>query len=241
MNNHICKHKYAEQSKEKKGIFDIDFNSSVENISKNKICPYVHLFNKYKLKLPIDSEGKCVFHSKDAVWKNKNDYIAIFRKLVEHLNNDQKIQKMDFEDFVFYSDQKHASAYENLGEPYISLPGVQEAINNKFGLESLKNEIDLGNIEYKKDVLFLNCKFKHKINFKNSLFNNEACFSGSISYDSVDFEDSIFKKLFNFDHVISKLGFVLFTKVKFKKDTSFVDSFFESGLVSFWKQHLKIL
>ena len=58
-------------------------NHSYKNFSLNKKNHTCQL-EKIIPNIPLDSEGKCIFHSSNAKWKQENDFVGSLKKYTAH-------------------------------------------------------------------------------------------------------------------------------------------------------------
>lgn len=117
--------------------------------------------------LPLDSEGRCVFHSQDADWKREHNLIGHFLKLLEAIGAQAKPQYV-FKEFYFS---------ENLA------------------LEELTfaSEISFAHSRFAKGARFVGCHFKGGLNLKGACFEGPLRISYGV-INSLVFNDGVCQK-----------------------------------------------
>ena len=93
-------------------VYTVDRNGKQATVARR--CPYPALYERLSQSvvstgtsvsaihlLPIDSDGACLFHSKNLVWKRENDFAERFLHLVALLEADEASKCHDFTEFTF--------------------------------------------------------------------------------------------------------------------------------------------
>lgn len=161
-------------------------------------CEYSVLY--FQNSLPVDDQGKCLFHSENIEWKRKNKFNDKFLKLFEAINNDDNVQYFDLRDFVF----------------------VGELISDKD--KKLKYQLSLENLEINKQIYFDSSIFedpfllkgvdiKGGTSFKNVIFKGKIIID-ECKFDGADFTNSKFLDNAHFGLSLFKT-YTLFENAKF--------------------------
>lgn len=107
--------------------------------------------------LPIDSEGRCVFHSKDADWKREQGLTQKFREIIKVMSAQDEPQ------YIF-------------DECYFS-----EALTLEEG-EHFSNQVSFADSRFAKEVCFEGCHFQKGLNLVGARFEDDL----QISYGVID-------------------------------------------------------
>ncbi len=154
--------------------------------SKKEFCDLEKFFSESSL--PHDKEGKCIFHSKELLWKRKNNFYSWLEKLLEAEPDKAKI---DLRETHFISKTKH------LEIDYL-LQLVNTDFTNAFfhavifiGTESqetvVKGKMDFTGCSFYESVFVQNCIFKDNVSLgKNHSPDTHEIID--IQFDNCEFE-----------------------------------------------------
>ncbi len=224
----------------------------------NSECHYASMFDKWKkqislgklsidipvsdnlLYLPHDSEGKCLFHSENVKWKEKNNFLQRLKLLIRLLNTDPDIDYISLDNVVFIGDT-------STGTPKTITEYNKDGTLKKKYTRKNRN-IDLRKQVFSKaisalDAIFLDhvdfsgSNFKDRVTFSNITFEFGVTFYNAAFKESVFFDNSTFEYIADFKK--TEFGFcnefepsTSFCKVTFNCEPSFNDAIF-NGSCSF--------
>ena len=215
---------------------------------KNTTCNYSELYeiesesSKEKMfEIPHDENGKCIFHSDNIEWKQKNDFQNKLITLIEIINNDENIESLDFRDFIFVG---KSMANDDISRNYkctenslikLAKDKVYTSILKPLLTQPLKNKVDFLNSvkklfkkELKETILKLILDHsEYKIAISNLDFNKNVIFNGSAFYSNTIFDTIKFNKNSEFKDV------------EFKDEIEFINIFslnFDFQYASFSKR-----
>lgn len=192
-------------------------------------CPYPGIYQKELskkqsgtakrdiLKLPVDKQGVCIFHSQDVAWKMKNDFANHFLQLLKLIEIDESQDFYDFAEFRFVGNElrtKRGSDYHVL---HISDINFHKQVY--FTGACFLNELEMDNVAFEGGASFGQSSFLKNLSVNNARFHG------------VEFGNSQFSQLAFFSHV-KFLSYALFENSNFTGDVKFYDSQFE-GLTDF--------
>lgn len=165
----MCKYKYKKWDK----------------INENNSCIYPNFFIEYESilnsKLPIDSDGFCIYHSSNAIWKAKHDFSKCLNLLIgkyPEINSDKKlIWEYNFIGFVFTED---VSFHSN----------VKNSVSLSYSIFNKK--VDFSKFEVR-SIELMYCEFKDKVTFSEVIFSSNLYGSSSIFENGLKIKSCIFK------------------------------------------------
>ncbi|MGH1363291.1 MAG: CHAT domain-containing protein [Calditrichia bacterium] len=243
----MCKHTYTS-------------DSGKESHSMGNQCPHPEYYKKGHATaisesvdglvpvLPIDSNGVCLFHSKDVIWKRKNGFKQIFLQLVQFLNNDSILKCCDFREFVFVGDE--LTIKNNIEDYVLQITNTVFQKPVYFTGASFIDSFELNDVSFQdgatfrsttftQDLQIINTRF-FGLEFSNTTFMQIAYFikveflsyalfinnrfTGKTGVYTVKFVDSCFRGITDFSGSAFTLGgesTVGFIKVQFEDFTDF--------------------
>lgn len=144
--------------------------------------------------LPIDSDGKCIFHSSNSKWKQENDFVGYLKKYVNyHRENELEIDLREVyfiastgNTVINYLDTISGANLE--GSTFLSIIEMN-AKNRKI---IIPEKLALSNCTFHQDVIFKNCTFKKEVELSNSRMVND------FGILNLQFENCSFEKTFDF-------------------------------------------
>lgn len=148
-------------------------NYQYKNFSINKKNYSCQLSTHFD-ELPVDSEGKCVFHSQNISWKEKNDFVDFLTKYVS------KCRKNNYE--IDLREVHFIAKKDRIIIDYIdiisgaNLVGVtfhdSIELKGKNLKKKIPNELSFKDCTFKNNVKFKNCEFREKLEFCEVTFEN---------------------------------------------------------------------
>lgn len=217
----------------------------IEDGVKSKKDTYCNLYtvkDKYNPTLPLDSNGHCLFHSKDSDFRKKHDLNLVFKETINWLNCTES-EIYSFNETVF-------GGFE-FSEIVIKDCYIDKKID--FAKSNFLSSVTFDNITFNKNLYFNAFKTFERIEFKNCTFDeldfssakqgvflifDECKFNG----DSVIFYDSNFRidthliitncyftSIVNFDD--SKLPSFRIENTVFRNTVSFETTKFQQQLI----------
>ena len=94
----------------------------------DKKCPYPGYYERWKLELPIDKEGECLFHSEDYDFKVANNFVEQYKTFIEKQNQDDEIEEIVIDEVIFLF-SKSIVADPSLGDKeYITINYLKSVI-----------------------------------------------------------------------------------------------------------------
>ena len=196
----MCKHVYTANYDRKPGTM-------------GKKCPYPAIYNRlhssgldknedvFKPVLPIDSNGVCIFHSKESTWKRANDFTGEFFKLLKLLETEVLNNYYDFAEFRFVGNR------------------LKDKLNQKHNLLSFKN------LTFKKQAYFIGALFEDLFDLEDVNFEEGASFDEATFLQDVRIQNTYFHGLELSNALFRQRA--LFTKVEFQSYTLFENTKFK--------------
>jgi len=173
------------------------------------------------LNVPIDDSGLCLFHSKDAAFKEANAAIAQFRILLEAYRLYTKEAKeevipFDFDEFVFVGSK---SEFAEVGDQtVIDLSDLRFPLPASFRLCEFHDEVWFNGSTFGKSVQFHRCRFAAAAHFENATFDGRVDFSRSVFASDAGFREAEFK------------GQAYFSDCDFSGATAFNETLFRNAV-----------
>ena len=174
-------------------------------------CPFEELYVKNSMHLPIDEQGKCIFHSEETNWKKENNFSEELQKYISFANNDKDLDTIFFNSCVFVSDTpgKYGS---------IIIEGLKFLKYVDFSNTSFPTSTTFKNNHFRKgfyasgmktDSLWFSNNHFYGIQIASSHFSNDFTFSNNIIDDVVSFLNTtcIGATTFNENDFIGHLSF----------------------------------
>ncbi|MEL6832588.1 MAG: hypothetical protein AAFP77_06335 [Bacteroidota bacterium] len=147
-----------------------------ENKSPCQVQEYLDLNQMPGLEIPLDSDGLCVFHSKDIDWKRKNNFQNHLNRLIESVviamahnepkNEEKKAVEIDFRGFVFIGEDNTVD---------IPLSNITSSTPISIFLEqcTFLGNLRLANVEWPKcDAIFNDSSFEGSIELNDVSLKN---------------------------------------------------------------------
>ena len=130
----------------------------------------------YIPELPIDSEGFCIFHSRQWKWKKQHDFFSYLKKY--KTESGKTSSKMDLRGVAFIAENsKRHIDYANLltdtllENSYFREPVKITGRNRKKKV--IKGKLDFSSCHFEESVTFSSCLFKSGLSFFNNSFNQQ--------------------------------------------------------------------
>ncbi len=149
-------------------------NHSYKNFSineKNFNCQLDKALNA----LPVDDNGKCIFHSEDIQWKQEQGFISYLKNYVSFCK--ENLKKIDLREVHFVSEEgkTHINYIDLLADTVLQEAHFHHTILMKG--ESKKIEI-MGILNFQEcvfyhDAIFDNCNFAYDFKLENICFKND--------------------------------------------------------------------
>lgn len=195
-------------------------------------CPYPELYSRSEVRrtvgleglaldasLPLDSRGKCIFHSDDLEWKRKHGFAKRFSDLLLILDSvDKESRYLDFVEFIFIGEEPE--------EGKISGGRVFRIANHVFGREA-----KFAGARFLDCAEFDGVKFREGATFKWAKFERGLLMKES-SFNGVLLDDMKIEKDASFEKIDFSNSYAIFGDTKFCGRVKFQKSRFE-GLVDF--------
>lgn len=163
-------------------------NHSYKNFSineKNFNCQLEKSINA----LPIDGNGKCVFHSEDIQWKQKQGFITNLKNYVSYCKDQQK--EIDLREVHFVSEEGkiHIDYIDLLADAVLHQAHFHQTIlvkgeTNKIEINGILN---FQECVFYHDVIFDNCNFAYDFKLENICFKNDFGIL-NLQIENCDFE-----------------------------------------------------
>ena len=143
------------------------------------------------IRLPIDEEGYCLFHSKNWEWKKSKKFEYRVKQLLEVMHSDRAMKSVDFRDFQFIPAEGEVIVWSNL---------------------TTFKPLNLSGAGFKGGLSFKDCQFSGEVYMDvvnmEGVFSIEACrFTTSFTaiqnaqfYDNIYFQDVYFNDLFDLNN-----------------------------------------
>ncbi len=138
---------------------------------KNHSCKLSEVFET----LPIDTEEKCIFHSEDLKWKEKNDFISFLQHYISYARkNDLEIDLRGVH-FIAPKDKTVIDYIDFISGAIISGSTFHDPIEikGKKVKKVIPKKLSFQECVFKNNVKFINCLFKGHLEFSHVSFDNE--------------------------------------------------------------------
>ena len=172
-------------------------NHSYKNFSINEKNFNCHL-DKILNALPLDDNGKCIFHSEDIQWKQEQNFISHLKNYVSICK--ENLKKIDLREVHFVSEKgkTHIDYIDLLADAVIQESHFHQTILMKG--ESKKIEIN-GILNFQEcvfyhDVIFDNCQFAYDFKLEN------ICFKNDFGVLNLQIENSVFEYYFECNDLV---------------------------------------
>lgn len=203
----MCKHKYVI------GLFqapDTCFLNQVYEEYKKELG---------KLKLPIDDEGNCLFHSKNEAWKLQNKFELHLERLFSLMLEDRAFKSVDFRGFHFVTKEDKGIKWKNL-TTFKSVNLCGASFDTSFAIEDChfggELYLDKANIlgvwSVENTVFSTNFTAIQGAEFQSNVYMKEVVF-----HDLFDVQDARFIGQINLNAVAFK-GYAQWDRTIFKSD-----------------------
>ena len=194
-----------------------------------------HRFDFYDL--PIDTKGRCIFHSRDMVWKREQQCWSRWLELIERLEEDAGIRHLEFMGFHFVGipDLRLQEQYRKLG---VEKKAVYQIL---LSGRTIKKRLYLHDCTFYDNVFWLNAKFvegvecrkvvfKQVTNFRNCQFLDTAYFLADTRFEhNFEVEDCTFDEIADFETSVFQYRFQIANTI-FQKQALFEKVYFEGEL-----------
>ena len=131
----------------------------------NKKCPYPGYYRRWKLELPIDKDGECLFHSKDYDFKKANNFVKQYETFIEKQNEDGEVREIILEDVIFYGIHEPHSRKEDKYK-YNKIEYLKSVIFDHSGVQL--NEISKEKIRFTSIFLIVEGIFLKNVTIQNT-------------------------------------------------------------------------
>lgn len=210
--------------------------------------------------VPVDDEGKCLFHSNNLEWKRQQQCGERFLDLLREMANDETLEYLDFREFIItggYFAEKESALLDNtfaddtvvlMGGVNLSKPLLLRGA--RFCDDLVVSQLSCFDIDFDEAI------FKGVTTFIRSHFQDFTSFIGGARFEqNLVMEDCIFEQLVSLDRaVVMEQLFVTFctfkggisglnmhqlasdiicqfSNVEFEAYSSFIDAAFQAPLV----------
>jgi uncharacterized protein YjbI with pentapeptide repeats len=162
---------------------------------------------KYTLEnLPHDTFGRCIFHSKDADWKRKNNFADWFELLLQHFEAIEGAA-YDLREVIFVAERENS--------------GVIAFSTNTF---APKRKIYLQKAIFMQPVLFNDFEMKGGLELKQAIFQQELTFK-NCKIEGLNLTEAEFWEKVRFRELQS-ISYAYFDKAIFQNGLQIMDSAF---------------
>lgn len=169
---------------------------------------------KYTLEnLPNDSHGRCIFHSKDADWKRKNNFADWLEVLLQHFEATEGAA-YDLREVIFVAERENSgmitfstNTFAPKRKIYLQKAVfMQPVLFNDF---EMKGGLELKQAIFQQELTFKNCKieglnlteaeFWEKVRFEQLQSVSYAYFDKAIFQNGLQIRDSAFWNMASFE------------------------------------------
>jgi len=162
----MCRHRYT-----------ADYEHGPANLGQQ--CPYPELYQKFQQQgrdcpvLPIDEQGECIFHSRDADWKRQQNFEEHFLHVLAGLNADPSLRYFDFAEFVLVGSLGH----DDGAGPQMSLRIAQASFSKQayFTGARFEDTLILEEVKFLGGADFRQASFAGELLVSNSTFQGLTC------------------------------------------------------------------
>ncbi len=170
--------------------------------------------------VPVDDEGKCLFHSNNLEWKRQQQCGERFLDLLRTVANDEALEYIDFREFIItggYFAEKEIALLENTfaDDTVVLLGGVQLSKplmlrGARFCDDLIVSQLSCVDIDFDEAV------FKGVTSFIGCHFQDFTSFIGGTRFEqNLVIEDCIFEQLVSLDRaVVMEQLFISFSEFK---------------------------
>lgn len=201
-------------------------NHSYKNFSINKKNHKCQL-DINENRLPIDSDGKCIFHSEDKSWKQFQDFTTYLRTYITHCRENKK--EIDLREVHFVSSKgKTEIDYIDM-LVNANIEGAQ--FHNLVLMIGKKTPKQINGI-----LNFNHCFFFHDVIFRNCVFCSEVVIkhiSQRNDFGVLNFqiEDSVFEYFFEFNDPLDFCSNLRISNCEFKEYAQFEQFFKQENTI----------
>lgn len=176
----------------------------------NSECHYASMFDNWReqirqgqfpltlpeseLSLPHDSEGKCLFHSDNVEWKEKNNFLQRLKVLIALLEADPDMDYIGLDNVVFIGDT-------STGTPKtITEYNEDRTLKKKYTRKN--RNIDLKGQVFSKAIQVIDAIFLDHVDFTGSTFEERVTFYNITFKWGATFDKAVFKEVAYFNNSI---------------------------------------
>jgi uncharacterized protein YjbI with pentapeptide repeats len=142
--------------------------------------------------LPIDSDGMCIFHSRQIEWKRENNFNEKFRELLRLL--DESEQRYDFVEFAFVGDEVRGKGAKQENVLRVTDRVFRRSLD--FEGASFHDSVEFHGVTFEQGVGFRWATFFHDLEFSRVRSRNfdfiAAQFNGAAFFIGVDCTNQAF-------------------------------------------------
>lgn len=173
----MCTHQYQKESKDEFGLFKCKLSEAFKD-----------------RELPMDKQGKCIFHSEDLDWKRSNNFTQWLDELIAYFSLEDKGNNHFLREVVFVGSESKVIDY--LPKIYtFNLDYCWFADHTKTSGYTFENHLYFYNLKMTKEMYFNHCHFKKEVEF---------CRGYNISEEltpTIEFSNCHFHHLFQMNYI----------------------------------------
>ncbi|MCY1660913.1 hypothetical protein [Chryseobacterium sp. SL1] len=187
-----------------------------KNFSINKKNHYCRL-EEFCPELPVDSEGRCIFHSDDKHWKQAEDFTGYLRGYISYCR--EHGHEIDLREVHFVSAKGKAQI------DYVDLLANANICGSQFHhtiwmIGKKKRKVIPGSLH------FTDCIFYHDVIFKHCLFScdfkiENIAFTNDFGVLHLNVEDCIFEYYFDCNELEDFSAYLSITRCEFREYANF--------------------
>lgn len=126
--------------------------------------------------LPVDSEGFCIFHSRQWKWKKQHDFFGYLKKYKTLFRKSSSKIDLRGVAFIAETNKRHIDYVDLLADALLENSYFKDAIKitgRSSRKKVIKGKLDFSSCHFQESVTFSSCLFKSVLTLFNNSFNQE--------------------------------------------------------------------